>query len=312
MLKRLLLLAVLAGAAGLGIFWWLTIPAVVASTSLPSYTPNLANGLTTFNAGGCSSCHAVPNQPDRLKLGGGLSMKAPFGMTFNVPNISSDPNDGIGRWSEADFVTAVLKGTSPSGAHYFPAFPYASYQHAKVDDIRDLFAYLKTLAAVSGKPPGHDVPFPFNIRRTLGGWKFLFLDGKPFVPDASRSAQWNRGAYLVNGLGHCAECHSPRNFLGGIVEAQRFAGGPNPEGEGWVPNITQKGLAEWSAKDIAYFLETGQTPDGDTAGGAMVRVIRNTSQLPPEDRAAIAEYVKSLPPVEGPPRPKKAKEAEKS
>ena len=163
--------------------------------------------------------------------------------------------------------------------HYFPAFPYASYQHATVEDIRDLFAYLKTLAPVAGKPRDHDVPFPFNIRRNVGIWKWLFMDGKPYTADASHSASWNRGAYLVNGLGHCAECHSPRNFLGGIVAAQRFAGGPNPEGEGWVPNITQKGLAEWSAKDIAYFLETGQTPDGDTAGGSMVRVIRNTSQL---------------------------------
>lgn len=306
MLRKLFLLAVLAGVAGLGIFWWLTTPAVVAASALAPYTPNLANGLTTFNAGGCSSCHAVPNQPDRLKLGGGLAMTAPFGMTFHVPNISPDPKDGIGRWSEADFVTALLKGTSPSGTHYFPAFPYASYQHAKVEDVRDLFAYLKTLAPVSGKPPGHDVPFPFNIRRTLGGWKFLFLDGKPFVPDASRSAQWNRGAYLVNGLGHCAECHSPRNLLGGIVEAQRFAGGPNPEGDGFIPNITQKRLGEWSTKDFAYFLESGMAPDGDSTGGLMTRVIKNTSQLSPEDRAAMAEYLKSLPAVEGPPRPKKA------
>jgi mono/diheme cytochrome c family protein len=308
MLKRLLLLAILAGVAGFGIFWWLTIPAVVASTSLPSYTPNLANGLTTFNAGGCSSCHAVPNQPDRLKLGGGLPIPSPFG-TFNVPNISPDPNDGIGRWSEADFVTAVLKGTSPSGFHYFPALPYTSYQHAKVEDIRDLFAYLKTLAPVAGRARDHDVPFPFNIRRNVGVWKFLFMDGKPFVPDAGRSAQWNRGAYLVNSLGHCAECHSPRNFLGGIVDAQRFAGGPNPEGEGWVPNITQKRMSDWSAKDFAYFLESGLTPDGDTAGGAMARVIRNTSQVSPEDRTAMAEYLKSLPAVEGPPRPKKAEKS---
>jgi mono/diheme cytochrome c family protein len=308
MLKRLLLLAILAGVAGFGIFWWLTIPAVVASTSLPSYTPNLANGLTTFNAGGCSSCHAVPNQPDRLKLGGGLPIPSPFG-TFHVPNISPDPNDGIGRWSEADFVTAVLKGTSPSGFHYFPAFPYTSYQHARVEDIRDLFAYLKTLAPVAGRARDHDVPFPFNIRRNVGVWKFLFMDGKPFAPDAGRSAQWNRGAYLVNSLGHCAECHSPRNFLGGIIDAQRFAGGPNPEGEGWVPNITQKRLSDWSAKDFAYFLESGLTPDGDTAGGAMARVIRNTSQLSPEDRTAMAEYLKSLPAVEGPPRPKKAEKS---
>lgn len=304
MLRRILLGLILVCVAGFGVHWWLTIPSVVAPSSLPPRTPNLANGLVAFNAGGCSSCHAVPNQPDRLKLGGGLAMPSPFG-TFHVPNISSDPTYGIGRWSEADFVTAVMKGTSPNGAHYFPAFPYASYQYASVDDVRDLFAYLKTLPAVSGKIRDHDVPFPFNIRRNVGGWKFLFMDGKPVVADASRSAAWNRGAYLVNGLGHCAECHSPRNFLGGIVEAQRFAGGPNPEGEGWVPNITQKRLGDWSAKDIAYFLETGQTPDGDTAGGSMVRVIKNTSQLPAEDRAAMAEYLKSLPPVEGPPRPKK-------
>ena len=158
---------------------------------------------------------------------------------------------------------------------------------------------------MSGKVRDQDVPFPFNIRRNIGIWKLLFMDGKPFMPDAARSPQWNRGAYLVNSLGHCAECHSPRNFLGGIVAAQRFAGGPNPEGEGWVPNITQKGLGEWSEKDIAYFLETGEMPDGDTAGGSMARVIKNTSQLSPEDRAAIAQYLKSLPPVDGPPRPKK-------
>ena len=308
MLRRLLLLAVLAGVAGFGVFWWLTEPEMIASSSLPAHVPNLANGLTTFNAGGCSSCHAVPNQPDRLKLGGGLAIPSPFG-TFNVPNISPDPNDGIGRWSEADFVTAVLKGTSPAGFHYFPAFPYASYERARTEDVRDLFAYLKTLAPVPGKARDHELAFPFNLRRNVGVWKFLFMDGKPFAPDPSRPAQWNRGAYLVNGLGHCAECHSPRNFLGGIVSAQRFAGGPNPEGEGWVPNITQKGLGEWSVKDVAYFLETGQMPDGDSAGGSMARVIKNTSQLSPEDRAAMAEYLKSLPPVEGPPRPKKAEKS---
>jgi mono/diheme cytochrome c family protein len=306
MLRRIFLAAAVLAAAVLAVFWWLTIPAVVAANTLPAYQPNLANGLTTFNAGGCSSCHAVPAQPDRTRLGGGLAIPSPFG-TFYVPNISPDPKDGIGRWSEADFVTAVLKGTSPAGAHYFPAFPYASYQHAKVEDVRDLFAYLKTLPPVSGTAPDHDVRFPFNIRRNVGIWKWLFMDGKPLKPDPARSASWNRGAYLVNSLGHCAECHSPRNFLGGIVETQRFAGGPNPEGEGWVPNITQKGLAEWSTKDIAYFLETGQTPDNDSAGGSMVRVIKNTSQLSADDRAAMAEYLKSLPAVDGPPRPKKTK-----
>ena len=305
MRRHIFLGFVVAAIFGLAVFWWLTIPSVVPASALPAYTPNLANGLTTFNAGGCSSCHAVPGQPDRTRLGGGLAMPSPFG-TFHVPNISPDPADGIGRWTEADFVTAVTKGTSPDGKHYFPAFPYTSYQHAATTDVRDLFAYLKTLAPVSGKVRDHEVPFPFNVRRNVGIWKWLFMDGKPFMPDAARSAPWNRGAYLVNGLGHCAECHSPRNFLGGIIAAQRFAGGPDPEGEGWVPNITQKGLGEWSDKDIAYFLETGETPDGDSAGGSMARVIKNTSQLSPQDRAAMAEYLKSLPPVDGPPRPKKA------
>ena len=305
MFRKLLGLAVVAAIVGFGVYWLITIPAVVPASALPAYTPNLANGQITFNAGGCSSCHAVPGQPDRLRLGGGLAIPSPFG-TFYAPNISPDPADGIGRWTEPEFVTAVLKGTSPRDTHYFPAFPYSSYQHAKVEDVRDLFAYLKTLQPVSGKVRDHDVPFPFNIRRNLGGWKFLFLDGKPFVPDPTKSEQWNRGAYIVNGLGHCAECHSPRNLLGGIISSQRFAGGPNPEGEGWVPNITQKGLSDWSDKTIAYFLQTGETPDGDSVGGSMTRVIRNTSQLSDADRMAMAVYLKSLPAVDGPPRPPKA------
>jgi mono/diheme cytochrome c family protein len=308
MLRTIFLVAVPAVAAAIGVYAWLTAPSPMLAITPAAYAPNLANGLTTFNAGGCSSCHAVPGQPDRTRLGGGLAIPSPFG-TFYAPNISPDPIDGIGRWSEADFVRAVTQGVSPTGFHYFPAFPYTSYQHAKLADIRDLFAYLRTLAPVSGKVRDHDVPFPFNIRRNVGIWKWLFMDGKPFMPDAARSDRWNRGAYLVNSLGHCAECHSPRNLLGGVIASQRFAGGPNPEGEGWVPNITQKGLRDWSETDIAYFLETGQLPDGDSAGGSMVRVIKNISQLSSGDRAAIAEYIKSLPPVDGPPRPKKTKKS---
>ena len=303
MVRRILPgLAVLA-MIGFGVYWWLTGP-TASMQSLTAYTPNLANGQVVFNAGGCASCHAVPKQPDRVKLGGGLAIPSPFG-TFYAPNISPDPHDGIGGWTEAQFVTAVTKGVSPGGQHYFPAFPYTSYAHARIVDIRDLFAYLKTLVPVSGKVRDHDLPFPFSIRRNVGIWKILFFDDKPFMPDTNHSPEWNRGAYLVNSLGHCAECHSPRNFLGGIVAAQRFAGGPNPEGEGWVPNITQKGLGDWSAKDIDYFLQSGQTPDGDSAGGSMVRVIKNTSELPKTDQTAMAEYVKSLPAIEAPPRPKK-------
>jgi mono/diheme cytochrome c family protein len=174
-----------------------------------------------------------------------------------------------------------------------------------LSDVRDLFAYLKTLPAVAGKAPQHQVPFPFSWRRLLGGWKFLFLDGEPFRPDPSKSAQWNRGAYLVNGPGHCAECHSPRNILGGIKSGQRFAGGPDIEGKGWVPNITQKGIANYSVQDIADLLQTGQMPDGDSVGGPMAAVVRSTSKLPASDREAIAVYLKSLAPIDGPRPPKK-------
>jgi mono/diheme cytochrome c family protein len=294
------ILAFFAGIA-VAVAWISTTPKTIAASALGPHTPDLANGREMFFAGGCAACHATPGEQDRTRLGGGLGLKSPFG-TFYAPNISSDPDDGIGRWSEADFVTAVLRGTSPSGEHYFPAFPYVSYQRMKLEDVRDLHAFMRTLPAVKGRVRGHDVPFPFNIRRAVGGWKLLFMDDKPFAADASKSDQWNRGAYLVNGPSHCAECHSPRNFLGGIVESQRFAGGPDYESGGWVPNITQKALGDYTEDDIAYLLETGQTLK-DTVGGGMVAVIRNTSQLTDADRKAMATYLKSLPPVEGPPRP---------
>jgi mono/diheme cytochrome c family protein len=301
MLRRLVVLALIAAVVSFGVFWVVTIPATVPASALAPHTPSLENGKTMFLIGGCSSCHATPKQDDKTRLGGGLGLKSPFG-TFYAPNISPDPNEGIGKWSEANFVTAMVKGTSPDGRHYFPAFPYTSYQRIGTGDLRDLFAYLKTLPAVQDKSRPHDVPFPFNIRRTLGGWKFLFLDGKPFEGDPTRDAAWNRGAYLVNGPGHCAECHSPRNILGGIVASQRFAGGPEPGGEGFVPNITQKGLT-MSHEQVVKLLETGETPDGDTVGGEMAKVTANTGQLTAEDRTAIATYIKSLPPVEGPKRP---------
>ncbi len=302
--RRLIVLALIAAVVGFGVFWVVTIPATVPASALAPHTPNLDNGKTMFLIGGCASCHATPGQDDKTKLGGGVGLKSPFG-TFYTPNISPDPSQGIGKWAEADFVTAMIKGTSPDGRHYFPAFPYTSYQRIGTGDLRDLFAYLKTLPAVQDKSKPHDVPFPFNIRRTLGGWKFLFLDGKPFEGDPTKDAAWNRGAYLVNGPGHCAECHSPRNVLGGIIASQRFAGGPAPDGDGFVPNITQKGLS-MSHEQVVKLLETGETPDGDTVGGEMGKVVANTAKLSAEDRAAIATYIKSLPPIDGPkpPEPK--------
>jgi mono/diheme cytochrome c family protein len=304
MLRKLILLAIVAGIIGLAVFWFVTIPATVPASALAARQPNIENGKTMFFAGGCASCHATPGQDDKFRLGGGVPLHSPFG-TFYAPNISQDPKAGIGAWTEHNFVNAMLKGTTPGGSHYFPAFPFTSYRVMSLDDVRDLYAFMKTLPAVQVASKAHDVPFPFSIRRPLGGWKLLFFDDSTFKPDPTKSAQWNRGAYLVNGPGHCVECHSPRNLLGGILSGQKFAGGPNPEGKGWVPNITQAGLKDWSVDDIEYLLETGNTSSGDSVGSNMAPVIRNTSQLSKEDRLAMATYLKSLPPVEGPKRPSK-------
>ena len=296
MLRKLVISLVILAVIGAAVFWLVTMPATISASALGAHTPNLENGKTMFFAGGCTACHATPNQDDRMRLGGGMELKSPYG-SFYPPNISPDPKDGIGAWSEANFVTAMTKGTSPDGRHYFPSFPYASYQRMTLADLRDMFAFIKTLPPVEGRVRDHGVRFPFNIRLALGGWKFLYLDGRPFTPDPNRPAQWNRGAYLVNGPGHCAECHSPRTWLGGIVEAKQFAGGPNPEGEGTIPNITQHALGDYSEQVIERILETGETPD-DTVSGMMMAIVRNTAQLPQSDRAAMAAYIKSLPPVQ--------------
>jgi len=292
MLRKLVIVAIATAVVGAAAFWYLTIPTTISATALGQHTPDLANGRTMFLIGGCSSCHAVPNQKDDTRLGGGLALKSPFGV-FYVPNISSDAKDGIGAWSEAQFVTAMVKGVSPSNEHLYPALPYTSYQRMRLDDLRDLFAYLKTLPALSGSIRDHDLPFPFNIRRTLGIWKLVFLDGKMFTPDTAQSVQWNRGAYLVNGPGHCAECHSPRNILGAIIASRRFTGGQSPSGG--VPDITQGKLHEWKIEDFVETLDTGMTPDSDKVGGLMVEVVANTSRLSAVDREAMAVYLKSLP-----------------
>jgi mono/diheme cytochrome c family protein len=301
LVRKFAIVVVLVLIGALSVFWYLSTPRRVPASALAGGVPNLDNGRILFAVGGCASCHAV-SKDERTRLGGGVALHSPFG-TFYAPNISSDPIHGIGRWSEADFVTAMRNGVSPDGRHYYPAFPYTAYRRMTAADLRDLFAYLQTLPAVSDSSRDHDLTFPFNIRRGLGLWKRVHLDGKPFSPDPTQSAQWNRGAYLVNGPGHCAECHSPRDAFGGIRSAQRFAGGPNLEGEGWVPNITQQALGRWSVQDFEYLLENGELPDGDSVGGSMRDVIRNTSQLPAADRAAMAVYLKSLAPVEGPARP---------
>jgi mono/diheme cytochrome c family protein len=244
---------------------------------------------------------------DDTRLGGGLELKTTFG-SFKVPNISPDPKNGIGAWSEEEFVDAMQHGVGRSGENLYPAFPYTSYQRMKLDDVRDLFAYLKSLPPTDRPSEPHKLSFPYNVRQSLTVWKWLYLDGKPFTPDPAKSNELNRGAYLVEGPGHCAECHSPRDMMGGIINDRRFSGGVGPDGKEWIPNITPHadGIASWSPGDIGYVLESGFTPDGDSVGSSMAEVVGNTSKLTPDDRKAMAAYLKSLParPGKAPPKPK--------
>lgn len=290
-------------------FFVLTDPRVVSPErreALPTGA-NPMRGVALFHAGGCGSCHAAPGSEDKTRLGGGLALASPFG-TFYVPNISPHLRDGIGNWTLAEFTRAMTTGVSPAGAHYYPSFPYTSYWMMSAQDLADLFAHLKTMPAVEGRVRDHDLPFPFNIRRLLGGWKLLFFAGSPlnegpgsFRPDPARSAAWNRGRYLVEGPSHCAECHSPRNLLGAIIADRRMAGGPDPGGKGFVPNITPHatGIADWTQADMLELLTTGFTPTFDSVGSNMRPVVDNTSKLPASDREAMAEYMLSLRPVEG-------------
>lgn len=297
---RWFMLAGLAFLVAAGAVVFATRPRSIPEASLASRTPDVANGERIFNAGGCSSCHATPGQNDRLRLGGGLALKTMFG-TFRVPNISPDARAGIGAWTEIAFVNAVLLGAGRGGEHLYPSFPYTTYQRLALADVRDLFAYMRTLPAVENPSLSHELSFPFNIRLGLGVWKWLFLDGRPFTPDPARDPEVNRGAYLVEAAAHCAECHSGRNIFGAIEPDKRYAGGANAEGKGWIPNITPHadGLAAWSAKDFEAFLATGANPDGFTVEGEMREVIGNISRLPEADRTAMVRYLKSLPPRPG-------------
>lgn len=297
---RIILVLLLLGIAG---FFALTSP--MAFTLLRGdgeFTPtqtarDLARGKTLFAIGGCASCHMTPDQAERTQLGGGLALKTQFG-TFYPPNISSDLKAGIGSWSENDFIHAMREGISPDGRHYYPAFPYTSYRRMTPDDLADLFAYLKTLSPVATQAPAHQLPVLFSLRRTLGIWKLAFLNGSVIK---TNGPSLEDGHYLVEGPGHCVECHSPRNLLGAIRTELKFSGAPDAEGRGWVSNITphERGIGVWSEDEIAEMLKTGFTPEFDAVGGSMVDVVKNTAQLSDTQRKAMASYLKSLPPLAG-------------
>ncbi|MGB5831773.1 MAG: cytochrome c [Thiohalocapsa sp.] len=254
-----------------------------------------ARGEYLFNAALCAGCHTAE---DGATLAGGRPIESPFG-TFYTSNITPDPEHGIGAWSEQDFVRALSEGVSPDGAHYYPAFPYTSYTKMSRDDMRALKAYLDSVEPVAQPNQPHDLVWFADWRAPLGLWKWLYFEPGALEPDPDRDAQWNRGAYLTEAAAHCAECHSPRDLLGGIDADARYTGAEDGVEGGATPNIRpekEHGIGSWTPDMLAFYLEIGMDPSGDFAGGAMAHVIdEGTGKLTAEDRAAIAEYILALP-----------------
>lgn len=254
---------------------------------------DVARGEYLAKAGGCLGCHTASGQ-GAVAYAGGRELKTPFG-TFFGPNITPHPDRGLGRWAESDFRRAMRDGLRPDGAHYFPAFPYPSFTKITDDDLRHLWAYLRSLPASDRPNRPHELSFPFNIRFLVWFWKILNFTPGPFKPEPGKSTVLNRGAYLVDALGHCGECHTPRDFLGGL-KSTALAGSTHGPGGGRIPNLTPTGLGQWSDADLKEFLTSGMNPEGDVAGGEMAEVIRNsTSQLTGDDLQAMIAFLRSVP-----------------
>ena len=277
---------------------------MLAAAPAGAVEPDLvARGAYLANAADCVACHTDAAHGGK-PYAGGRALATPFG-TFYAPNITPDRETGIGRWSEAQFLRALRDGVRPDGRNLFPVFPYPSFSKITDADAQALYAYLFSRPPVRQPNRPHELSFAVSWRFLQSGWKLLFFAPGPFRPVPGRSAEYNRGAYLVTALAHCGECHTPRNWLG-AMETGRFLAGTSagPDGKA-VPNITpdrKTGIGDWSEGDIVTVLATGQTPDFDYVGGAMAEVVKSTSRLSDADRRAIAVYLRSIPAVSTPKR----------
>ncbi len=264
---------------------------VLAVPTTASAQADAGRGQYIAQAAGCVGCHTEA-KAGAVAFAGGRALKTPFG-TFFGPNITPDKETGLGAWSEADFTRAIRRGERPDGSHYFPAFPYPSFTGMADADVRDLWAYLKSIAPARQANRTHDLQFPFGWRFLVVIWKWFFFTPGPggLAPTVANLVE--RGAYLVRVLGHCGECHTPRNFLGGLKTDSPLSGSKIPEGK--VPNITPTRLKKWSDDAIKDYLVAGTTPNGDIAVEPMSEVITNTtSKLTQQDLSAMVAYLRSL------------------
>ena len=281
-------------AAFCGLALWLAAGAASGQES-----PSVERGAYVFRAAGGCSCHTdVKNQG--AFMAGGRPIATPFGTIYST-NITPDPATGIGTWSDEDFLRAMTLGVGPSGEQYFPVFPYTSFTRMTNQDVLDLKAYLFSITPVEQANKAHDLQAPFGWRFGVRAWKWLYFQPGTMQPDPGQSPQWNRGAYLVQALGHCGECHTPRNLMGGLQKGMRHAGAVDgPDGE-LAPNITpdaDTGIGPWSPADLVWFLQMGLKPDGDDTQGLMSELIETGySHLSESDLQAITVYIQSMPAI---------------
>ena len=291
-------IAVLA-VAGLAVAWGMSAPHPLTAAEVPAHTPDIANGKELFNAAGCLSCHKPGpdlKNVDASLPAGGTPFKTPVG-TFYPPNLTPDPETGIGKWTDAEFVNAVQRGVSPEGENLIPAFPYTSYARMKTSDVLDIKAYLDSLTPVVAPEKPAQIPAPWLLRRGVGIWKHLGFDTAQWQPDPSKPAEWNRGAYIANGPGHCNECHTPRNLFMAFDWSKQFQGGPHPGGEGKVPSLRDLiGRGKYTdASDLATAFQNGETMGYEhMSSGGMGEVQTNLSKLAEPDVQAVADYIASL------------------
>jgi mono/diheme cytochrome c family protein len=278
-------------AVGFVVYAWRSSVPPIESPAADSFdTGSVQRGAQLAALGDCATCHTAPGGET---FAGGRSVVTPFGTVYST-NITPDPATGIGHWSQAAFQRAMREGVDREGDHLYPAFPYDHFTLVNDADSAALYAFVMTRQPVQARTPENHLPFPLNMRLLIAGWKLLFLEKGPYKQDAKHDAEWNRGAYLANGIGHCGACHTPRNSLGAEILARHFAGG---EAEGWhayAINANSKSLEAWNAEDLHMFLSRGWHDRHGDAHGPMAPVSRNLAAVPDADVKAIASYVASV------------------
>ena len=304
MMRKLVVTVAVLGFTAIGLFACASHPEKTEAAAVPRRSPDIANGHVLYIAGGCISCHKpADNQAgaDPALPSGGAPLDTPVG-TLYPPNLTPDKATGIGNWTDVQFVNAVKHGVSPDGDNYIPAFPYTSFSHMTMSDILDIKAYLMTLPQVSSPPREPDVTMLWLVRRSIGVWKRLAMPSaeeidQPYKPDPTQSGSWNRGAYLVNGPGHCGECHTPRDWLEIAEPSKYLQGGIHPNGHTKVPslhNLIGRGLFT-DVDDLASGLKEGEGGGYDNmSAGGMGEVQSHIAKLPEADIKAIADYLASL------------------